>query len=80
MLQIFATTKIHLRFSFAYQEYRIFKFNITSSSTNFFILFCKVSQVLQGTLIKSIVTNASFDLVKYDEWTKTLYIYLDIHQ
>ena len=47
---------------------------VTSSSANFFILFCKVSQVLQGPFIKSNVTNASFDLVKYDDWTKTVYI------
>ena len=47
---------------------------VTSSSINFFILFSKVSQVRQGTFIKSNVTNSSFDLVKYDDWTKTIYI------
>ena len=47
---------------------------VTSSSANFFTLFCKVSQVLQGTFIKSNMTNSSFDLVKYKDWTKTVYI------
>ena len=47
---------------------------VTSSSANFFILFCKVSQVLQGTYIKPNVTNSYFDLVKHDHWTKTFYI------
>ena len=47
---------------------------VTSSSTNLFILFCKVSQVLQGTFIKWNVTNSSSDLLKYDDWTKTVYI------
>ena len=46
---------------------------VTRSAANFFILFCKVSQVLQGTFIKSNVTNSSFDLVKYDDLTKTVY-------
>ena len=47
---------------------------VTSNSINFFIIFYKVSQVLQGTFINSNVTNSSFDLAKYDDWTKTVYI------
>ena len=41
---------------------------VTSSSANLFVHFYKVSEVLQGT------SNSSFDLFKYDDWTKTVYI------
>ena len=48
---------------------------VTSSSTNFFkYLFCQGSQVLKGPFIERIVTNLSFHLVKYHNWTETVYI------
>ena len=48
---------------------------VTSSSINFFqYLFCQGVQVLQGPFIKTNVTTSSFHLVKYHNWTKTVYI------
>ena len=47
---------------------------VTSSCTNFFILFCQGSQVLRGPFIKTNVTDSSFHLVTYDNWIKTVYI------
>ena len=48
---------------------------VTSSSTNVFkYFFCQGSQVLQGSFTETIVTNSSFHLAKYHNWTKTVYI------
>ena len=48
---------------------------VTSSSINFFkYFFCQGVQVLQGPFIETNVTNSSFHLVKYHNWTKTVYI------
>ena len=48
---------------------------VTSSSTNVFkYFFCQGSQVLQGPFTETIVTNSSFHLAKYHNWTKTVYI------
>ena len=47
---------------------------VTSSCTNVFILFCQVSEVLQGPFIKTNVTNSSFHLAANDNWIKTIHI------
>ena len=48
---------------------------VTSSSINLFkYFFCQGVQVLKGPLIETNVTNSSFHPVKYQNWTKTIYI------
>ena len=47
---------------------------VTSSSTNFFVLCCQCGQVLQGSLIKGIVGNSSFDLRTHNNCTTKVYI------
>ena len=45
----------------------------TANSIVFFlILFCQGIQVLEGSIIKTNVTNASSQLVKSHNWTKTV--------
>ena len=47
---------------------------VTSSSINFFkYIFFQGIQVLQGPFIETNVTQASFHLVKYHNWTITVY-------
>ena len=47
---------------------------MTSSSTNFFVLISQCGQVLQGSLIKRIVGNSSFDLRTHNNCTTKVYI------
>ena len=47
---------------------------VTANSTNLFIAFWQGSQALSGHFIKRNLVNWSFDLVKYGNLTKTVYI------
>ena len=47
---------------------------VTANSTNLFILFGQSSQVLSGSFIKRNLANGSFNLVKYGNFTKAVYI------
>ena len=47
---------------------------VTSSSTNFFILFCQHGQVLQEPFIKGNVGNSSFNLVTHNNCSIKVYI------
>ena len=47
---------------------------VTSSCTNFLILFCQGSQVLQEPFIKANVIKSSFHLLTPDHWVKAVYI------
>ena len=47
---------------------------LTSNSTNLFIPFCHVTEVVKGPFITTNVTNSNFHLVTYDNWLKTVYV------
>ena len=47
---------------------------VTSSSTNFFVLFCQCGQVLQVSLIKGTVGNSSFDWRTHNNCKTKVYI------
>ena len=47
---------------------------VTASSTNSFTAFWQASQLLSGNFIKRNLTNWNFNLVKYGNLTKTVYI------
>ena len=47
---------------------------VTSTSTNFLILFCRGGLVLQELFIKRHVVNSSFDLVTHNNCTISIYI------
>ena len=47
---------------------------VTAYSTNLFIFFWQSSQVLSGHFIKRNLANGSIHLVKYVNFTKTVYI------
>ena len=68
------STKLDLHFFIAYQEYVTFNHMVTSTSTNFLILFCRGCQVLQELFIKRHVGNSSFDLVTHNNCTISIYI------
>ena len=47
---------------------------VTSSSTNFFILFCQRDQVLEESFKKGNVSNSIFNLVTHSNCTIKVYI------
>ena len=47
---------------------------VTASSTNLFVPFWQASQLLSGNFIKINLSNANFNLVKYGNLTKAVYI------
>ena len=47
---------------------------VTLSSTNLFTSFRQTSQLLSGNFIKRNLSNSNFNLVKYGNLTKTVYI------